>query len=415
MNRQKMKVKVKKYSFLLFLILCYPGFSQNYQGTVNKVSNNGLYNLKLTSELRSATKENFNFIRIKNSKNEEVPYVVIYPKNKSLAEFKKIDIYKKISIKDSVTSIIVENTTEEILDAITLQIANTEISKTYTIFGSNDGVNFFGLLANKTLTNLSSKSKTSIEKTIFFPVNSYKFLKIDFNDKNSLPIEILAVGNYINKFFTQNPIELSNFNMDIITINDRKVTQLVFKANAAYKIDAISFIINTEYFKRTAKVILKKTRELKKRIETYEHVITTFEINSNHQNTVGLYNLNDKEFIIEIENQDNPPLNISSIKLYQKPIYLVANLKQNENYSFIIDSTLNKPSYDLGNFIFDKKKTLKEVSVSDFSKVKVRLSENDTSFWETSSFMWICIVAGGVLVVYFAIVLLKDINNQKKV
>jgi hypothetical protein len=28
--------------------------------------------------------------------------------------------------------------------------------------------------------------------------------------------------------------------------------------------------------------------------------------------------------------------------------------------------------------------------------------------------MWVCIILGGVIVVYFALSLLKDINNQEK-
>jgi hypothetical protein len=406
---------MKRYSFLVAFFTVFLGFSQNYMGGLDSIKKDGLHSLLLTTEIRSATSENFNFLRIKDANKNEVPYVLIVDSDRTLSTFKSLKIISKQVIKDSVTSIVIENEANEIQGHFIVQVANTDIYKNYTIYGSNNQKEWFGLVANESLSGLSSANKTTVEKTIYFPLNTYQFLRINFDDKNSLPINILNIGVFKSKFFTQNPIAIKIFKQEEVSVKNKKVTQLKFTAKNAHKVHIISFNINTDFFLRNAKVVVKRTRKVKKRVEMYTEIIAQFQLNSKNENTFVLNNLNEKEFWIEIENQDNPALDIGSVNVFQNPMYLVANLKQAENYKLIIDKTVNKPSYDLGNFISEKTITIDEVSVSNFSKIK-----NDkepikkTPFWETSLFMWFCIILGGVIVVYFALSLLKDINNQEK-
>lgn len=406
---------MKKYNFLVAFFTVFVGFSQDYNGSLDSIKQDGLHSLMLTSEIRSAANENFSFLRIKDAKKVDVPYVLMYDSDRTLSTFTSVKIISKEAIKDSVTSIVIENVAKEIQDHFIVQIANADIYKNYTIYGSNNQKNWFGLVANERLSGLSSSKETTVEKAIYFPLNTYQFLKINFNDKNSLPINILNIGVSKSKFFTQNPIQINNFKQEAISVSDKKVTQLKFTAKNAHKIHVISFKINTDFFLRDAKIIVMRTRKVKKRVETYDEVIAHFQLNSENENTFVLNNLNEKEFWIEIENQDNPALEIESIKVFQKPVYLIANLKQAENYKLIIDKTLNKPSYDLGNFISDKTNTIDEVVVANFSEIKNdKETIKETPFWETSLFMWVCISLGGIIVVYFAFSLLKDISNQEK-
>jgi hypothetical protein len=404
---------MKKYNFLVAFFTVFVSFSQNYMGDLDSIKKEGLHLLLLTTEIRSATNENFNFLRIKDANKNEVPYVLIVDSDRTLSTFKSLKIISKQAIKDSVTSIVIENEANEIQGHFIVQIANTNIYKNYTIYGSNNQKEWFGLVANESLSGLSSANKTTVEKTIYFPLNTYQFLRINFDDKNSLPVNILNIGVFKSKFISQNTIEINNFKQEVVTVKNKKATQLKFTSRSAHKVHVISFKINTDFFLRNAKVMVKRTRKVKKRVEMYTEIIAQFQLNSKNENTFALNNLNEKEFWIEIENQDNPSLDIKSVKVFQNPIYLVSNLKQAENYKLILDKTVNKPSYDLGNFISEKTITIDEVFVSNFSKIKNdKEPKQKTPFWETSLFMWVCIILGGVIVVYFALSLLKDINNQ---
>ena len=413
MKQQKKTLKMKKYSFLITFFIGLCCFSQNYKGAIKTIEKDGLHKIMLTPELRSASNEDFGYVRLKDSNNQEAPYVLIYNTDEKFSSFNPLEIASKIAIKDSITSIEIENKTGKNQERITLRIANTKVLKRYSIFGSDNGVDWFGLISNKRMSYKNLPKQTFLEKTIHFPLNAYKFLRIDFNDKKSLPINILEAGVYESRFFTQSPIEIKEYQEEVISVNEKKRTQIKFVAPTSQKINTISFDIDTQYFLRKANILVEKTRKIKKRIETYNEVVARFELNSKNKNTFELSNLSAKEFTLEIENQDNPPLKIDNIQLFQKPIYLIANLKEKERYEIVIDTSLTRPSYDLGNFISNKIKSIEEAKITDFYKIE---KKDDVlkakSFWQTSAFMWICIVLGGLLVVYFALSLLKDIGNE---
>ena len=126
---------MKRYSFLAAFFTVFVSFSQNYTGGLDSIKKDGLQSLLLTTEIRSATNENFNFLRIKDANKNEVPYVLIVDSDRTLSTFKSLKITSKQAIKDSVTSIVIENEANEIQGHFTVQIANTDIYKNYTIYG----------------------------------------------------------------------------------------------------------------------------------------------------------------------------------------------------------------------------------------------------------------------------------------
>lgn len=407
--------EMKKYSFLLVFFIGVTCFSQNYEGSLNLMEKDGLHKIMLTSEVRAASKNNFNSLRINDSKNKEVPYVLKYYSDRLFATFLPIKIVSNTSIKDSITSVLIENKAIKKLTNLILQIANTDISKRYHLYGSNDAKKWFGITSNNSLNLNNVASKSFIEKRINFPTTTYKFLKIEFSDKNSLPINILGVGIYTNKYFSEEPIVITNYTQEIVQLKDEKITQIKFKSKNQHKINSISFEIKTSFFLRNAKLIVQKERKIKKRVEAYEKVISTFRLSSKKENTFIFNDLHEKEFTIEIDNQDNPPLTITDIKLLQTPIYIISNLKKDQKYKIVIDTTFSKPSYDLGNFISENTKIVEEVSIKNFSKVKNKPTIiKDQSFWKTPVFMWVCIIFVSILIIYFALDLLKDVKLKEE-
>ena len=407
--------KMKKYNFLIVFFIGLTCFSQNYKGALHTVTKEGLHKIMLTPEVRAASKNNFNLLRIKDSANTEVPYVLKDYSDRLFSVFTPIDILSSKRIKDSVTAIVLENKKRKKLTNLVLQIANTNISKRYHLFGSNDAKTWFGITSNTVLNLSNSANSSSLERRINFPTTTYQFLKIAFNDTNSLPINVLGIGVYTNKFFSEEPIELTYYSQKVTQVKERKVTQIKFTSKNSHKINSISFSIKTAFFLRKAKLIVQKERKIKKRVSTYEQVIFHFQLSSKTENTFILNNLNEKEFVIEIENQDNPALEITKVALFQKPVYLISNLKKGENYTVIIDTTYSKPIYDLGNFISENTAAIEELTFKNFVKIKSKTTIiKEKAFWQTSIFMWACIIFVSILIVYFALDLLKDVKHQEK-
>src|SRR5690606_5166870 len=236
-------------------------------------------------------------------------------------------------------------------------------------------------------------------------------LKFEFSNKESLPLQILNIGLYKDLQEDKPKIEITDFKIKNSTNKKDGKTQIVITFDMPQHIENMTFDIENDVFLREASILVNKTRTIKKRVETYQQNVLNFELHSGTHNRFDLPYIFEKEIIIEIENNDNPPLNINGIKFFQKPLYVVSSLKKDETYQVIIDTTLHKPMYDLVNFKSTFNSDLPEAFITDFKKTDNPDAVTEKSFWQTNLFLWICIVLAIVVIGYFALSLLKDLKN----
>lgn len=402
-----------KYILNIFLLLSTSTIvSQNYKGNITEINQNGFHKILLSPDVRSASASNINYFRILDKNKNEVPYVLLNDESTLQSSYLGFNFESINSTKDSVTSIIIDNKNKQKLDHFTFKIANTKVKKTYSISGSNDKKEWFGLAAKQLFFGLNEAEKTTVEQTFSFPLSDYKFIKFEFENKESLPLQILEVGLYKNLYSLVSQVEITDFKIKNKTNKENKTTELTVTFAIPQHIESMTFNIENEVFLRQAKILVNKTRTIKKRIESYQDNILNFELHSGTHNTFELPYVFEKEIIIEIENNDNPPLNIKHLKFFQKPLYIICELKSNETYEAIIDSTLQKPIYDLINFKTSFNTELPRATIIDFNKTEAKdKSVTKKSFWQTNAFMWLCILLAIVVISYFALGLLKDLKK----
>lgn len=401
-------------NFISLFITCF-SFAQNYQGKINKVSENGLHQILLSPEVRSASQDNIDYLRILDAKNNEVPYLVYKGKsnNSSLRSFK---IISKTAIPNVATSVIISNENALNLDNLSLKIANTSVDKKYNISGSNDQKEWFGLVSNQLISDLNDVGKTSVERNFSFPFNNYKFLRFDFIDKNSLPINVLEASLEENHSVNQSKTELQNFTQKIETDKKQKRTRITITFPNPQVIDGIGFDISSpSYYLRDARILIRKPRVDKKSSKDYVESISDFQLNSKHKNRFDVQSFFTKELTVEIDNHDNPALEIKTIHLFQSPVQILTDLNANEIYTLKIDSTWSAPQYDLASSGIDFNQNYPVATLSNLEKVEQSKSkEAAKTFWQTPFFMWICIVLAVAIIGYFAVGLIKDMNKENQ-
>lgn len=403
-----------KFKILIFVLLISGfGFSQSHKATLSNIQKDGFHKIIISPEVISASKDNLNYFRILDKTKKEVPYTIFDESNNSSSFFHKLDVISKSTSKDSITSIIIsvnslKNTTE-----LSLLISNTTINKTYSISGSNNQQDWFGLISNQILSDLNNEKGTSVRKTISFPQNNYKFIRIDLNDKKSLPINVLEIGYYDGALIVLEKIQLSDFNYVVSEDKKHKKTIITFLSDNFQRVDGISFDIKNKLFSRRASLFVNSTRKVKKRTENFKQVICDFNLISNSRNGINFNSFFEKEFFIEIDNQDNQPLEISKIKLFQNAISVVADLKANEKYEVIIDSTLSQPNYDLVNFTQNFSSELPKATVLNLKKINSESKgTSEKVFWQKPIFLWFAILLSLVLLGYFVFSMLKDVDKK---
>jgi hypothetical protein len=127
--------------------------------------------------------------------------------------------------------------------------------------------------------------------------------------------------------------------------------------------------------------------------------------------------LNEKELFIEIENKDNPALEIESIHCKQLASYVVCDFKANQSYTLKCgDDKLKSPEYDLINFVSQIPQLLPEAkldAMKDIVQTKEVIAEKEKAFYETKLFLWVCLGLGAIVIFFFSKSLLKDMAKNK--
>jgi hypothetical protein len=125
----------------------------------------------------------------------------------------------------------------------------------------------------------------------------------------------------------------------------------------------------------------------------------------------------EKEFVIEIDNLDSPPLKIETVKFQQLVTYLIADFVAGKKYEVVMgDKNLQAPKYDLAYF---KDKIDSQLPFAYVGKVepieKASIVSAPVSFWQQKWFMWMCIGVGALIVFFFSLNLLKDMQSKKEI
>lgn len=402
---------------LLLLLICCNAFAQQFavSSKLSGVTADGLHMLRLSPEFRLYSDSNPEGIRIYDSKNKEVPYTITSKGNTSIIAngFTNYPILAKNKIADTSSSVIIENISASKLSEITLAIANTDAAKTYSISGSNDMKEWFGLVNNQTIDNLYSSQDIMVYKTVSLPLTTYRYLKVDFNDKKTLPVNVLAAGVLKSGQIPQPIFETLAPKIKIVEVPSEKKTRITITFDEPIVVNQIAFTIKEPaYFKRNARIVIPEIIKRKRKTSTVLNEYTSLELSSSGSNSFGNLNILEKEFIIEIDNNDNQPLVISSLKIYQAPVHLLTYLKKDESYTIKAgNNELTAANYDIANL----DKLPKDIPLATMLPVqKLTVAKSGESSKNNSWIMWVCIIAGALIVLYFCISMVKDMKDKEK-
>ncbi|WP_395057459.1 hypothetical protein [Flavobacterium sp.] len=403
--------------FFILLFIANLSFAQNNITTAKIKSDgkDGLHKLVLPTQLRSLSNDDLSDFRIFDSKKNEVPYYFEARSNQSSnTKFVPYKIISKTVVPNKNTVLIFENPKSTINEVI-LEMANSNITKSYSISGSMDNEKWFGLVNDDFLSPVYPEESSSGFSTVSIPICFYKYLKIDFNDKKTLPINILNVGYFNSKTSKNTLLNVSYKSKSVTELKLEKKTRIRINFDNPQILNQISFAIsNPKLYKRTVSVYKKATRKVKYKFENYQEQLASFELNSETNNTFDISQIFEKELLIEIENQDNQPLIISNIQFFQVPIHIITDLKANENYTITTgNKDLNIPQYDLENFKNSISTNLPKAQIIETKQIKNNAETTvSKTLWQESWFMWVCILVGGIAIAYFATSLAKDMNNK---
>lgn len=391
-------------------------FAQTFRGEASlpKVETDGFYRVSLSPQLSPHVNSNFSNIRIYDQQNKEVPYLFQQEDPIHYTQvFRSYEIVEKKQEKNCCTSLVLRNSNETSINNISLSIKNAEVTKKATLLGSDDKENWFALKQHFTLSSIDNKNQTSEIKIVDFPLSNYSYYLIQIEDSTSAPLNILSAGYYEVNSEDGTYTELTSFKSTIAddSVSKQSFIRVVFDTTQV--IDKLSISLSgAPYFLRRASLSIKRERlNKKKEKEIYYELVSYFEFSSKQQSILELHGAQVKEFLVTIENDDNPSLDLAAIKTYQLNRYLTAWLKKDVSYTLKLGALEQQvPTYDIGFFKDSIPDQPQVLAIGPITIFKESQSHSPT-FFTSRSIIWIAIV---VVIVVLGFMTLKMVGETKK-
>jgi hypothetical protein len=223
----------------------------------------------------------------------------------------------------------------------------------------------------------------------------------------------LKAGYYeaesVNGQYTEIPVKVQTSDSAM-----QKKTFVALTAKSSQFVDKIEIEVSgAKYYRRSATLLQKRVSILTNGMRKgYYTPLYHFELTSGRTAIAELAHVRGQLFLIEIENHDNPPLTISSVKAFQLNRYLVAWLDADKQYTIRFGQPkLNTPVYDLSFFkdsIPERLVTLRpgEIKIQGPSK-----AASVEPFFSSKSIIWIAII---LVMIVLGVMSLKLVRESSK-
>lgn len=314
-----------------------------WKAPLAKVATSGFYRVALQPALTANLKSDLSDVRVVDINKKNVPYI-IRRNNGGRASFVSFPILRNIT--DSTGTIIELDVSESAgTHQVDLVIANTAVERYTLLSGSNDRKQWYVIKENLVLTNSGEGRSDQFVQSLQYPFNRYPYLKLVIGNRKTDPVNILKAGIYLTRPGINEEEYVSN-PVSSVTQNDSIGTTILQVSNNAFHfIDRIEFlVVGPKFYKRKAKLFVASKNNSK-------DLVAEFDIISNPPSAFLVPSLKVKEFRIEIENGDSPPLEFTGVITGQVQKNLFTYLEKEKEYHLLAgNGQAAAPRFDLEAF-----------------------------------------------------------------
>ena len=397
---------MKRYPVLLFtLLFAYYGFAQTaWKAELPVVEESDYYNVELNQELIGA---GLKYLKIIDESGSETPYFIRSTDPiKEINNFQNFDLLQNTA-KDSVNKIIVNNKTVENLNRFCIVLQQAETRKYASLRGSNNLKQWYIVKQQTIVSAFSNQTEENTEMLIIdFPQGNYRYYEITlWNDQKS-PLEILKAGKIKNSNIYGNFTVIDPGKPVIESIDNNKKTRLSFpELKYTYCISKIEFSIKNkpDYYRRA--MITDST--------SYSE--ENFYLSSRDENTFFTHNFYfSPQAVVIIENRNNPPIIVDSVKLYGLCCYACLYLEAGKKYQLLLNpkepvNTL----YDIEYFRNEIPADIPVLKINNLLPIPEKVVPGrELTLLERPVFLWGVIIIIGVFLLFICLKMIKEMKKK---
>ncbi len=401
-------MRKKLYLFICCLTALNLTAQTLWKAELDSIKKTGYYNIEIDQELIGSSKPDFSDLRIKNEEGLEVPYFVRSATSiKEVNSFEDYDLIQNTA-KDSLNTFIIKNDTKENIHRFYIMINKADVKIEASIRGSDDGTQWYIVKQRTGISISNDGSKDEAMIILDFPGGNYKFYEVSLFSNQTAPLNIKGVKKLKNVQIYGSFREIEQARKIEIKNKERKTVITFPEIENEYVIGKIEvFISNKSEYLRTFLLI--------DTLRNYPSV--NAELSSRSDNVFYLYSnqarLN-KKSLIEINNDNNPPLVIDSIKVYGQERYLCAYLEEGGRYSMEIDKNVSQyPNYDIEHFRNEINADLPIVRSISLTRYEIPDTGREQLFIEKPIFLWGVIIGVGILLTIISVGMIMKMKKRE--
>ncbi len=379
------------------------------------VQKTGYVKVPIDGEIYNKTNRALSDIRIYNDSDGEIPYVIYREKKKyDDARIQSDHLIINKSYRDDMFFFTIDRkNNKEIVNKMIIDINNNDYLYRVELQGSNDSEEWLNISIDGYLHDLNTKNN-DIGKEIRIDDNNFRYLKVKL---------ISVMGKLTDKEFVSAQLAyLEENTVDAVRIPSEIIEHKEQKERSSFIIDTkynntlfdkLKFVTSDINFNRNIEVFGSNHQKEWQRVENSQ--ISVYQVGdidvSNDELEVRPSRF--RYIKVNVVNNDNVPIDIQEIEVYQTPEYLIFDSQLEHEYRIYFgNDTIQKPEYDFGKVIdLVDMQTIGEANVSGIMENQ-QYSDDYKPLSERYEYLiWIIIVVMVGALGYLIIKNLKKISD----
>ena len=406
--------KIKTITLLLICVSISISSQDWYKAPIGLSDMDGYHSIDLPNEVVALSKrQDLLDLRIVDKNGKEIPFFVKQKMQQHEASnFHPFDLLENTTVNGG-NKILIDNSLKKQISQMLIASIAADVNCSIDVRGSNNKTDWY-IVKQKQAISASHRYSIGDRKSVDdifdvrIPSGDYEYYQVNISNNQKTPLNILGVY-WLER---ENRIaQLSEVNIGKINVADSLKYSVVSFPNTKYnyKVSKLKiYTSNKENFKRSGK------------LQYSDNYSVPFQISSNKDN-VNDIDLNkdiilSDDFKIIINNGDNLPLNIDSVKFFARQMELCAFLSKDANYTLTIGEKDNIPNYDIANFE-NELDDLSQIKVGNIEKVDRPLpvvAPRDKMWIENPIVMWSIIIIVGFALLFICGKMIKDMGKKEE-
>ncbi|KAA9349282.1 hypothetical protein [Larkinella humicola] len=388
--------------------------SFDFRAGIPPVTQPGYYRILLPPPVVGRLNAAKTDIRLYDDQNREIPYLLTQKQPGEHVQFREYELVGKTTTSVS-TQLVLRNGNKTPINSLGLILKNTNLRKKARLSGSNDGKTWYGIEDDYLLEPVSNNQATSEAKILGFPLSDYEYYQLEINDSLSAPLNILKVGYYTTTSEAGNYSDIPGISFTQRDSSDHKSYVHITFPTPSRPDKLIISVQSPDQYRRSAELGQFRIQKQKRnRRHRFFETLRSFELHSmDSLHTVLLPNQPTHDLFLIIENQNNVPLTLGSIKAQQLTTELLAELKPGESYHLAFaNPAVGAPTYDLVHFKTKIPTNPPVIQVHQPVSVHVSSGSSPSIFTSNPWLIWLAIGLVVAMLSYFSYQMVTDMKNR---